>query len=197
MNVLYRCAPLLVSICFLLACQPIQPPVAESGALAQAVSVRTTAVALTPASTCAESFTTHDLDFSTGTRIREIRTYESNGAGVAVNDLDADGDLDLVFASVDRESAILWNEGNLTFVPQPLDDLYTRGVAIVDVNGDRALDIVFTHRGLATLSWWRNGGVDGGRPTFVREPLPGVTAYAYSMAWADLNNDNVLDSTLR
>ena len=193
MNILHRCVPMFVTVCLLLACQPIRQPVAESANLAQAVPVRTSAVELTQASTCEESFTTHALDFSTGTRIREIRTYESNGAGVAVNDLDGDGDLDLVFASVDRESAILWNEGNLTFVTQTLDDLYTRGVAIVDVDGDGALDIVFTHRGLETVSFWRNQGADAGRPTFARESLPGVTAYAYAMAWADLNNDGALD----
>ncbi len=98
----------------------------------------------------------HDLDFVTGTRVRDISTYLSNGAGVAANDLDGDGDLDLVFASVDRESEILWNLGDLDFEAETLDDPFTRGVAIVDVDGDGLLDITFTHRGLEGLSYWRN-----------------------------------------
>ncbi len=137
---------------------------------------------------CSGAFVRHQLPFATGTRIREINTYESNGAGVAVNDLDGDGDLDLVFASIDREAAILWNEGDLRFTPQPIAAEFTRAVNTVDVDGDGAVDLVFTHRGLAPPSYWRN--VDG---EFVQTPLEGVTAFAYSMAWADLNNDGRLD----
>lgn len=132
------------------------------------------------------------LDFATGTHLREINTYESNGSGVAVNDLDGDGDLDIVFASVDGEAVILWNEGNLKFKTEALADNYTRGVNIVDVDGDGKLDIAFTHRSLESVSYWHNRG-SSAQPRFAREPLPGVTSYAYSMAWADLNGDNLLD----
>jgi hypothetical protein len=58
---------------------------------------------------------------------------------VAVNDLDNDGDLDLVLASIDRESAILWNQGELRFVREPLAASFTRGVNLVDVDGDAPL----------------------------------------------------------
>ncbi len=134
------------------------------------------------------------LPFATGLRLREIGTYISNGAGVAVNDLDDDGDLDLVFASVDRESAILWNQGDLVFEAEPLDDRFTRGVAIVDVDGDDALDITFTHRGLDTRL--RFGATRARRPpgpASNARPLTGVDHYAYAMAWGDLNQDGMLD----
>jgi hypothetical protein len=144
------------------------------------------------ASECEDRFVTHTLPFATGVRMREIKTYESNGAGLAINDLDGDGLLDIVFSSVDREATILWNEGGLKFRPEPLPARFTRGVNIVDVDGDGLLDILFTHRGLQSVSFWRNGGEDG-PVRFVQEPLPGVTAYAYSMAWADLNGDGALD----
>lgn len=156
------------------------------------IPIVTATTALATPSPCEDTFITHTLPFATGVRIREIRTYESNGAGVAINDLDGDGDLDLVFASIDREAAILWNEGDLTFVSEPLDAVFTRGVNIVDVDGDGLFDIVFTHRGLETLSFWRNQGADA-TTRFVRTPLPGVESYAYSMAWADLTGDGALD----
>jgi hypothetical protein len=144
---------------------------------------------------CTGAFVTHRLPFATGTRLREIGTYVSNGAGVAVNDLDGDGDLDLVFASVDGQNTILWNEGQgkdgLHFQEEDLDDRFGRGVAVVDVDGDGRLDIVFTHRGVEPISFWRNTGNDKDR--FVRETLPGVDGYAYAMAWGDVDRDGDLD----
>ena len=145
----------------------------------------------TPA--CSHAFVAHRLDFIHGARLREINTYISNGAGVAVNDLDNDGDLDLVFASVDGQSTILWNEGGLRFTPETLDARFTRGVAAVDVDGDGWTDIVFTHRGLEPPSFWRNVGSNSRAPRFERHTLPGVDHYAYAMAWGDLNGDGALD----
>lgn len=178
-------------ILVLSSCRTAAPLPPEVGATVNA-AVETVTTPLTPPTACQGHFVTHTLPFATGTRLREIKTYESNGAGVAVNDLDQDGDLDLVFASIDRESAILWNEGELRFRAEPIGAPLTRGVATVDVDGDGWLDLVFTHRGLETLSYWRNQG-HGGEPRFVRGALTGVTTYAYAMAWADLNDDGTLD----
>ncbi|MEZ4706845.1 MAG: FG-GAP-like repeat-containing protein [Caldilineaceae bacterium] len=144
---------------------------------------------LTTPTDCQDRFITHTLPFATGVRIREINTYESNGAGVAVNDLDGDGDLDLVFASIDNYAAILWNEGALDFRAEPLPARFTRGAQIVDVDGDDALDIVLTHRGLQPPSYWRNQG----NGQFEMATLAGVESYAYSMGWADLTGDDALE----
>lgn len=157
------------------------------------IPVTTAAHSLDASGACADTFTPHRLDFATGTRLREISTYISNGSGVAANDLDADGDLDLVFAGIDRENAILWNQGDLTFEVELLNDRFARGVAVVDVNGDGAHDIVFTHRGLEGVSYWRNFGTLGGRTRFAHLPLPGVDSYAYAMAWGDVDGNGLLD----
>jgi hypothetical protein len=126
-------------------------------------------------------------------RVREISLYLNNGSGLAVNDLDGDGDQDIVFAGVDREVGIFWNQGNLEFEEEKLDEKFPRGVAIVDVNGDGHLDMVFSHRGLRGVTYWRNQGleVDGAR--FVQDELTGVESYAYTMAWGDVNGDGLLD----
>ncbi len=174
------------------ACQEQQARTDASPATALASATVATKL-LTSPDNCQGSFVTHTLPFSTGTRLRELNTYESNGAGVAINDLDGDGDLDLVFASIDRESAILWNNGGLKFTAQPLADRFTRGVAIVDVDADGLLDILFTHRGQESLSLWHNQENANPGERFVRQPLPGVESYAYAMAWADLTGDGALD----
>ncbi|MFO7634538.1 MAG: CRTAC1 family protein [Caldilinea sp.] len=168
-------------------------PAAPSSSPARTIEATTSVARLAIDPRCSGAFVTHRLDFTTGTRLREIGTYISNGAGVAVNDLDNDGLLDIVLASVDGQSAILWNEGNLVFTRESLDARFTRGVAIVDVDGDGLNDIVFTHRALDGVSYWRNAGDSTSRAPFERQPMPGVGSYAYSMAWGDVDGDGTLD----
>src|SRR5262245_13043255 len=98
----------------LAACQGAQrqarPPAAQ-----MIVPVEVARTLLIQPSACEGRFVPRTLSVATGMRMREIRTYASNGSGLAAGDLDGDGDLDLVFASIDRESTILWNDGGLAF----------------------------------------------------------------------------------
>ena len=191
---LFRWSSFFAFALLLLACQRTSMALLSTAAPSTIpVPVTVTQSALRSPSACTDHFVAHTLPFATGVRIRTINTYESNGAGVAVNDLDGDGDLDLVFASIDNNSEILWNKGNLKFIEEPLADRFTRAVSIVDVDADGALDIVFTHRTRESLSYWRNQGANSTAQHFTRTPLPGVIAYANSMAWADLNGDGALD----
>ncbi len=157
------------------------------------VTVKTKSSRLAPQNACAGRFVPHKLDFANGLRVREIGLYLNNGSGLAVNDLDGDGDQDIVFAGVDREVGIFWNRGNLEFEEEKLDEKFPRGVAIVDVDGDGHLDLVFSHRGLKGVTFYRNLGRPENGSRFELAELSGVDSYAYTMAWGDVDGDGDLD----
>jgi hypothetical protein len=151
---------------------------------------------------CTDTFSAHPLDFTTTVHSQPVRMFDSNGAGVAVDDLDHDGDLDIVLANLGGPNAVLWNLGGLAFHRQDFAYGDSRAVAIVDVDGDGWRDVVFTNR-LGAPLWWRNTGIaetlgvsedpKGLEQRFAQQALPGVTAPAYAMAWGDLDQDGDLD----
>ncbi len=193
----YRLFAAFLSTALLLAsCSPGLRSAAEAGpqgSPARSVQVALSEAPLAQPAACQNTFIPHTLSFATGFRMRDIATYASNGAGLAINDLDGNGKLDIVFASVDGQSTILWNQGDLKFSEESLDNSFTRGVNIVDVDGDGHLDITFTHRGSRSVSYWHNLGPGGSGALFELTDLPGVIAPAYAMGWADLNQDGSLD----
>ena len=65
---------------------------------------------------------------------------------MAVGDLDADGDLEIVIALLDDRIRILTNDGAGNFAPGPAfaDGLRTEALAIADLDGDGRLDIAGT-----------------------------------------------------
>ncbi|MEM7536383.1 MAG: CRTAC1 family protein [Chloroflexota bacterium] len=194
-----------VTICIFLivpvltGCVPIQPPASTI-----VDSIQTTQTALLPASSpCQDVFVSHDLDHTTFTEEQANPLFESNGSGLAIDDLDNDGLLDIVLANLDGPNTILWNQGDLQFRRELLDDGnsgHARAVNIIDYDGDGWMDIAFTHRRMAAPTLWRSQGGEGrsssdtnsdGNITFVKsEPF---VYGAYTMAWADLDGDTDLD----
>ena len=165
----------------------IAPPAAFALRIHAPVAVESTP--LNPRASCSGAFVAHTLDHVTSPTKLPIGFYDSNGAGLAINDLDGDGLQDIVFANLAGDNAILWNRGDLNFERAPLPSRTpARGVAILDVDGDAALDIVFTQQVAAPLFWRNQGG--GG---FEREVLKGVIYVGYAMNWLDADRDGDLD----
>lgn len=187
-----RFAPLALAASLLLAACGGSTSTAPS-ALESAPRVPATfsAQALAAPAACTSGFATLALPHVTNGGDKAVGLYESNGAGVAINDLDADGLLDIVLANLRGPSTILWNKGDLAFQPQQLDATNARAVNVVDVDGDGWQDIVFTHQ-FAKPSYWRNTGA-AGNARFLRGDLPEVNSPFYSMNWGDLDGDGALD----
>lgn len=136
----------------------------------------------------AERFVRHELDHVTQASDAPARLFDSNGSGVAADDLDGDGLADIVLGNLEGPNTILWNEGGWQFTAESMQDRSTRTVQLVDVDADGALDIVTTHRG-SGVAVFRNLG----NRRFEQMPMRGVSQPAYSMAWGDLDQDGDLD----
>ena len=145
---------------------------------------------------CTGSFVEHELPHVTGTAFERVTYFTSNGAGLAVGDLDNDGDEDFVLANLLGPNQIFWNEGNWNFRPQLLLDGSLRGLALVDVDGDGWLDISAASRAGIPLYWHNRGAEEPAMPfTSEQEPLrlQEVRGFAYSLQWGDLDVDGDLD----
>ena len=194
-------AALLLSACSTAFVYDLLPGSVSYAPLSDALSttVHTSplhAPAATQSRPCTGSFVEHQLPHVTGTAFDRVTYFTSNGAGLAVGDLDNDGDEDFVLANLLGPNQIFWNEGNWQFRPQLLLDGSLRGLALVDVDGDGWLDITATSRS-GILLYWRNSGGEEGSPPFTSEQestrLQGVDGFAYSLQWGDLDADGDLD----
>lgn len=157
---------------------------------AKALTVAQTALATRES--CSGGFIAHELDHVTSVATKRVNMFDATGAGLAVNDLDNDGDIDIVLANVNGPSAIFWNEGDWAFTKEELALSNSRGVATVDIDGDGWLDIVFTTPP-GSSSYWRNLGNNKTGSYFEKNFLAGVREPAYAMTWADFNQDGDLD----
>jgi len=138
---------------------------------------------------CTGRFTAHDLDHvTTVPGGDEVRMFEANGGGVGINDLDNDGDLDIVLANHAEMNSILWNEGGMNFLAERLTHGESRAVTIIDFDGDGWQDIVFSRTKNAPNYWHNEREVH-----LEQQFLPDVGKPLYAINWADLDNDGDLD----
>ena len=163
------------------------PPAALAIRIHAPVSAETTPLEPRPA--CSGNFVAHELEHTTQPVSLPVGFYDSNGTGLAVNDLNKDGWLDIVLANLAGDNSILWNRRGLEFEREALpSQAPARAAAIVDVDGDGWLDIVFTQQAAAPL-YWRNQAGAG----FQMQLLSGVSYIGYAMNWLDADRDGDLD----
>lgn len=161
---------------------------------ADGVEVNVEAVPHADRGACDGRFEAVDLEHHTRGPGASRSMFDGMGAGLAVGDLDRDGDDDLVIANLSGDSSLLWNEGALQFRREALVQGRFRQVIIVDSDGDGSNDIVFT-TGVGRPLVMRNTG-DGSAADerFERDEIDGLDAYTYSMAWGDFGGDGDLDA---
>ena len=155
-----------------------------------------TVTGLAEPAACDGGFAAIDLDHRIEWLGGRITNFDTIGSGLAVGDLDNDGDLDLVLANLARPSTVYWNDGGLRFRPEPLATGAARAVNAIDFDGDGWLDLAFTHPG-APPSLWLSLGAAGpdaaAYDRFHRVARLGAGYIANAMGWGDLDGDGDLD----
>ncbi|MBN7807817.1 FG-GAP repeat domain-containing protein [Agrobacterium rubi] len=125
--------------------------------------------------------------------------------GVALADMDGDGDLDVVLASPSHDNRLLFNDGKGRFTDESsrLDlrvPMETRDVHVLDVNKDGLLDIAFFNITSNNMNWDKDPQtrllVNDGNGRYVDETEQRLPAHRFS-SWAgrvvDFNSDGSSD----
>ena len=86
-----------------------------------------------------------------------------NSTGIALNDLDGDGDLDAIVSNAGSEAQTVWiNLGSGIFDAHRHKPSFgsgdSAGVALGDINGDQVLDAVFANQNSESQTVWLNEG---------------------------------------
>ncbi len=165
-----------------------------SGDAAPTINASSSAAAHTDRGECENRFVPIDLEHETRGPGASQSMFDGMGAGLAVGDLDHDGDDDIVLANLSGESSVLWNRGTLDFEREPLIEGRFRHVVIVDATGNGRNDVILTTGVGRPLAMVNSGGGSGVADMFDRAEIAGLDAYTYSIAWGDLGGDGDLDA---
>ena len=126
----------------------------------------------------------------------DIVTNADGAENVYVADIDGDGDLDIVSASIEDDT-IAWYENN-----GAEDPIFNKSVIstsadgaedvhVADMDGDGDLDIVSASREDDTIAWYENNGAAD--PTFTTANIATSADGAQRVFIADLDKDGDLD----
>jgi hypothetical protein len=126
----------------------------------------------------------------------DIATSANGAVYVFVADMDNDGDLDIVSASV-IDDAIAWYENDGAADPSwTAADIATdadgaRGVFVADMDNDGDLDILSASYNDDAIAWYENDGAAD--PSFTAADIATSADAAHSVFAADMDNDGDLD----
>lgn len=119
--------------------------------------------------------------------------------GMALGDVDRDGDLDLVVANRRSQNRLWLNDGNGIFIDAtashlPAEALDSYDVALGDVDGNGSLDLVVANHHAPDELWLNNGrGVFSGVTT---RQFAGAASDSFDVAWIDIEADGDLDAVI-
>lgn len=129
--------------------------------------------------------------------IASFSTGGGNTRGVALGDVDGDGDLDMVFAIKDARNRLHLNDGLGSFtevtetnLPEDYDN--TRSIAFGDVDSDRDLDIIFANRVNTQSRLYLNDG-SGLFSDATLGRLPLADDWSDGVVLGDVDGDSDLD----
>jgi len=106
--------------------------------------------------------------------------------GVALGDVDRDGDLDAVVANFDAGAVVWLNDGTGRFSDsgRRLGTGLYESVALADLDGDGALDVLLGSWDLPVAVWWNSGA-----GSFTQGTLPSAAGPCQALAAGDLTGD--------
>ena len=125
-----------------------------------------------------------------------VSTSASSPRGLAIADLDGDGDLDLLTASR-NDDKIAWFENDGAADPAFTERVISTSaggawsVQAADVDGDGDLDVLSASYGDDKIAWYENDGAAD--PAFSTHVVSTSAVGAFAVAAADLDGDGDLD----
>lgn len=124
-----------------------------------------------------------------------IDTNFDRAAGLHAEDIDGDGDTDIVCAGVGAGFAWWRNNGGkpVAWTKQVIDENFTGAISsfIIDVDGDGDMDVLGAVWDKAEISWYRN---DGGDPiTWTKQSIDANFAGAHEVFSCDFDGDGDAD----
>lgn len=124
-----------------------------------------------------------------------IDTSFDRAAGIHADDIDGDGDVDIVCAGVGAGFAWWRNNGGkaISWTKQVIDEGFSGAISsfIIDVDGDGDSDVLGAAWDKAEISWYRN---DGGDPiSWTKQPIDNNFAGAHEVFACDFDGDGDAD----
>ena len=126
----------------------------------------------------------------------DIATSADGARSVFAADMDGDGDMDIISASI-NDDTIAWYENNGAADPTwTASDIATsadgaRSVFAADMDGDGDMDIVSASANDNTIAWYENNGAAG--PSWTKAVIATSAEWARHVFAADMDGDGDMD----
>jgi dipeptidyl aminopeptidase/acylaminoacyl peptidase len=119
--------------------------------------------------------------------------------GIFLEDLDGDGDTDLL-ATIAKDNALVWwenggqaKDGNFVLTYHVITEEFdqTQSIMAIDLDQDGAMDVLSSSMWLSQIAWWRNLG--GDPIEWEMQVIEDELIWAHWAEAGDINNDGHLD----